>query len=181
METRSQTRYLAASKQLPPPFWGTLIKGFLPHSQDLRLSHRGPSCHTILPAPPPSGRPGLDLALGCLFDRIRGPLDSPGPGWFLLFFLTPPILCFTSAGEGWGPGWRYAVTLFLAAAVGAGAEVSGSGPATGPASPPGPLWFPLLPPGEKHVCHTAPGGGNCDYGSHETPPEHLLCAGSVWA
>lgn len=79
-------------------------------------------------------------------------------------------MCFTSAGEGWGPRWRYAVTLFLAAAVGPRAEVSSSGSATRPASPPGPLWFPLLPPGERHVCPTALGGGNCK----QAPTKHGL-------
>lgn len=126
-----------------------------------RLSHQSPSCHTILPLPPPSRRPPLDLVLDRPFGRIWGPLDSPHLSWFLLFFLTLVGLCFTSPpGRGVEAG-RVIHRLISGSCGGPwGQKMSSSGSAGRHASPPGQLWFPLSYPGDGLVCLVGFGGGN---------------------
>lgn len=127
-----------------------------------RLSHQTSSCHTILPLPPPSHRPGLDLVLDCPFDRIWGPLYSLHLSWFLLFFLTLAGLCFTSP-PGRGVEAGTVIRHLISGSCGGpwGQETSSSGLAGRHASPPGQLGFPLLHPGDGLVVHlTGFGSGN---------------------
>lgn len=158
-QTTSLSVPVNADKELPSPFSGLAFHPSPPRSLV------PPSCHTILP---PSGRPQLDLALDCLFDRIRGATRLSSAQ------MVPSLLSDTD-----GLVFHFSTEREVG---GRGGDMSPySGSCGGPwgravcetASPPGQLRFPLLHPGERHVWSASRGG-------RPGLAERLLRTGPAW-